>query len=119
MKHIIKSEGFKYLVDTKEKVRPGDYGFLDRSYGDKPGSIIKVSTERTYPTAKEEGDLDSYENVYNVEQINKSEAGANLNDGKVYLPNSYHLSHFEFSKYNRKCGKIIASNNPSIDLPSL
>ena len=115
---IINSEGYKYLVDLSQKVKPNDYGYLDEHYNDGiNGNIVKVKNERTYPTAKEEGDFDSYKNVWNVEIINKSEIGTNHFDGKVHFSTSYHLSHFNSSK---KCGKIIATNNPNIsDLPKI
>lgn len=107
----IKSEGYTYLVNTKEIPKPGDYGYLSSTYNNgRKGVVLKVLNERTYPTAKEEGDLDSYENVWNVEIINKSEIGKNYHDKKVHYATSYHLSHFNSG------GKIIETDNPNIKL---
>lgn len=107
------SEGFKYLVSIKEIPKPGDYGYLDPSYNDgKSPVIVKIELERSYPDC-EDRDKDSYDNVWNVEMINKSEQGKNKWDDKVHYPKSYHLSHF------KNGGKIIASDNPELNLPKI
>ncbi len=120
----VESEGFKYQVDPNQKVQPGDYGYLSTTYNDgKKGVIVKVLAERTYPSAnipilgEEEGDLDTYNNVWNVEVINKSEIGKNFHDGKVHFAKSYHLSHFNNRRKGKLlCGKIIFTTNPDIKL---
>ena len=104
----INTEGYDYVINLGEIPKPGEYGYLD-------GLIVKVLPERTYPTAKEEGDLDSYENVWNVEVINKSAVKPYLGPdknyhGKVTIPTSYHLSHF------KRGGKVVETNNPDIVL---
>lgn len=104
----IKSEGFEYIVNKNIKPKPGDYAYLPPMYNDgKNGVILKLTTERTYPDSKED-DIDSYNNCWNVEVVNKSEIGKNHHDGKVHYAKSYHLSHFKSG------GKVISTNNPTI-----
>jgi hypothetical protein len=110
----IESEGYKYTISLGEIPKPGEYGYLNHSYNDgKKGIIVRILNERMYPSAKIEGDYDSYKNVWKVEIINKSEIapykGSDKNyKGKIYFPESYHLSHF------KNGGKIISTNNPNI-----
>ncbi len=113
---IIHADGYNYLVNFNEKVKAGDYAYLPASSNSSINGIyypliIKITTDKTYPTANLNGDMDSYNNVFNVEVVNKSEVGPNYHDNEVHLPKSYHLSHFK--------GKIIASNNPNLGLPPL
>lgn len=103
---VINSEGYEY-ISNGEMPKPGDYAYL--MDGDNV-IICKITNDRTYPDAKDEGDLDSYENVWNIEVINTSEIEPNYWSKKVVIPESYHLSHF------KRGGKIIASNNPNIKL---
>ncbi len=110
----IESEGYEYTISLGEIPKPGEYGYLNSSYNDgKKGIIVRILNERMYPSAKIEGDYDSYKNVWKVEIINKSEIapykGPDKNyKGKIYFPESYHLSHF------KNGGKIISTNNPNI-----
>lgn len=110
----IESEGYEYTISLGEIPKPGEYGYLNPSYNDgKKGIIFRILNERMYPSAKIEGDYDSYKNVWKVEIINKSEIapykGPDKNyKGKIYFPESYHLSHF------KNGGKIISTNNPNI-----
>lgn len=113
---LINSEGYTYLVDTKQEVGPNDLGYLDSTYNDgRKGLIVAVTSIKTYPDSYKEGDFDSCENVYNVDVVNKSEVAPNVHDGKVHFPKSYHLSHLN----SRYCGKVISSNNPNLKLPMI
>jgi hypothetical protein len=116
---IVISGGFQYLVDVKQKVQPNDYCYMSPSYNDgKKGFIIKISDVQTYPKDKS-GNEDWSEkedgSVYNVEALDIKEIAPNVNDNKVYPPNSYHLSHCN----SHGSGKVIASDNSNLGLPTI
>lgn len=109
---------YKYLVDTKQKVKPNDYCYMSTTYNDgKKGFIIKVTDKQKYPkdSGNEDWSLKEDGSVYVVEAIDIKQIAPNMNDGKVYLPESYHSSHFNA----HGSGKVIATDNPKLNLPKL
>ena len=106
---------YQYIIDTEQKVEPDDYYYMAPIYNDgKTGFIIKVKNEQTYPKTNDNPYWSKKDDgsVYNIEVLTPEVLSKNKHDGKVYIPEAYHLSHCN----SHGSGKIISTNNKLLKL---